>query len=105
MYEVVYKLLHDWTTRRHAPADVFFFKKSFSDFFTLWVSVNTCDMTFSTILSYNPTDKVPAGSVVHTESLWTLIVTSISLTPFGDLNFVTNQGLSQFWTYIDGFGL
>ena len=81
MYEVVYK------------------KSLFSDFVTLWVSVNTCDMTFSTILSYNnPTDKVPAGSVGHTESLWTLIVTSISLTPFGDLNFCQK---SEFITILD----
>ena len=70
----------------------FFLKNLFPDFVTLWVSTNTYKMTFSTILSYNPTDKVPDDSVDHTESLWTLIVTSISLTSFGDLNFCQKSG-------------
>jgi len=52
-----------------------------------WGLKNVNGMMPSTNYCSNPTDGVSGGSVVHTESPWTLNITSISLISVGDLIF------------------
>ena len=56
---------------------VFKYKIGNNDFTTILGSVNVKNMTPTTICSSNPTENVLGGSIDHTESPWTLNITSV----------------------------
>ena len=81
---------------------LFFFKKykiGNNDFTTILGSVNVKNMTPTTICSSNPTENVLGGSIDHTESPWTLNITSTLLTSRVDLIFGSKNRFITFLTF------
>ena len=70
-----------------------------NDFTTILGSVNVKNMTPTTICSSNPTENVLGGSIDHTESPWTLNITSALLTSRVDLIFGSKNRFITFLTF------
>ena len=79
-----------------------FFSKKYkienNDFITILGSVNVKNMVPTTIHRPNPIENVLRGSIDHTETLWTLNITSILLVSSGDLILTSKN---RFITILD----